>query len=121
MGQARYLSNFVSNAGCLFAVNSLLCLEQQPTYIITYKNQHRKNILLCKIKQALFQREKSQKDEEKILFNGDISVFHEWHQKSGWRDLNPRHSGPKPDALPAALHPVISINLTDKENNVNHS
>ena len=55
------------------------------------------------------------------MFYGDISVFHEWHQKSGWRDLNPRHSGPKPDALPAALHPVISINLTDKENNVNHS
>ena len=26
--------------------------------------------------------------------------------KSGKRDLNPRHPGPKPDALPAALLPV---------------
>ena len=27
---------------------------------------------------------------------------------SGWRDLNPRSSGPKPDALAPRLHPAIS-------------
>ena len=28
---------------------------------------------------------------------------------SGWRDLNPRSSGPKPDALAPRLHPVLRI------------
>ena len=30
---------------------------------------------------------------------------------SEWRDLNPRHLGPKPSALPTALHPDILLNF----------
>ena len=28
---------------------------------------------------------------------------------SGWRDLNPRSSGPKPDALAPRLHPALGL------------
>ena len=31
------------------------------------------------------------------------------HNLSGWRDLNPRSSGPKPDALAPRLHPALGL------------
>ena len=40
---------------------------------------------------------------KKALLNRELN--------SGKRDLNPRHPGPKPDALPAALLPVDLYNI----------
>ena len=38
------------------------------------------------------------------------------HNLSGWRDLNPRSSGPKPDALAPRLHPDASEHNTQNRN-----
>ena len=45
-------------------------------------------------------RHAKEKDSDRTLIRVPL-----W---SEWRDLNPRHLGPKPSALPAALHPDFS-------------